>query len=78
MVYAYPIFCLLCLCSLLFFTAAHFHPAGRQHFSLETLSKDWRRLGGGQPEVKFPALELISIITSSVARVHSQWRRRER
>ena len=44
---------------------------------LETLSKDWRRLGGGQPEVKFPALELISIITSSVARVHSQWRRRE-
>ena len=25
---AYPIFCLLCS-SLLFFTAAHFHPAGR-------------------------------------------------
>ena len=45
---------------------------------IEALSKDWRRLGGGQPEVKFPALELISIITSSVARVHSQWRRRER
>ena len=31
---AYPIFCLLCSCSLLFFTAAHFHFAGRQHFSL--------------------------------------------
>ena len=31
---AYPIFCLLCSCSLLFFTAAHFHLAGRQHFSL--------------------------------------------
>ena len=30
---AYPIFCLLCSCSLLFFTAAHFHLAGRQHFS---------------------------------------------
>ena len=30
----YPIFCLLCSCSLLFFTAAHFHLAGRQHFSL--------------------------------------------
>ena len=26
---AYPIFCLLCSCSLLFFTAAHFHLAGR-------------------------------------------------
>ena len=25
---AYPIFCLLCSCSLLFFTAAHFHLAG--------------------------------------------------
>ena len=31
---AYPIFCLLCSCSLLFFTAAHFYLAGRQHFSL--------------------------------------------
>ena len=31
---AYPIFCLLCSCSLLFFTAPHFHLAGRQHFSL--------------------------------------------
>ena len=31
---AYPIFCILCSCSLLFFTAAHFHLAGRQHFSL--------------------------------------------
>ena len=31
---AYPVFCLLCSCSLLFFTAAHFHLAGRQHFSL--------------------------------------------
>ena len=29
---AYPIFCLLCSCSLLFFTAAHFHLAGRKHF----------------------------------------------
>ena len=29
----YPIFCFLCSCSLLFFTAAHFHLAGRQHFS---------------------------------------------
>ena len=26
---AYSIFCLLCSCSLLFFTAAHFHLAGR-------------------------------------------------
>ena len=26
---AYPIFCLLCSCSLLFFTAPHFHLAGR-------------------------------------------------
>ena len=26
---AYPIFCLLCSCSLLFFTTAHFHLAGR-------------------------------------------------
>ena len=26
---AYPIFCLLCSCSLLFFIAAHFHLAGR-------------------------------------------------
>ena len=31
---AYPIVCLLCSCSLLFFTAAHFRFAGRQHFSL--------------------------------------------
>ena len=31
---AYTIFCLLCSCSLLFFTAAHFYFAGRQHFSL--------------------------------------------
>ena len=31
---AYLIFCLLCSCSLLFFTAPHFHLAGRQHFSL--------------------------------------------
>ena len=31
---AYPIFCLLCSCSLLIFSAAHFHLAGRQHFSL--------------------------------------------
>ena len=31
---AYPIFCFLCSCSLLFFTAAHFYLAGRQHFSL--------------------------------------------
>ena len=31
---AYSIFCLLRSCSLLFFTAAHFHLAGRQHFSL--------------------------------------------
>ena len=30
---AYPIFCFLYSCSLLFFTAAHFHLAGRQHFS---------------------------------------------
>ena len=30
---AYSIFCFLSLCSLLFFTAAHFHLAGRQHFS---------------------------------------------
>ena len=30
---AYPIFCFLCSCSLLFFNAAHFHLAGRQHFS---------------------------------------------
>ena len=29
---AYPIFCSLCSCSLLFFTASHFHLAGRQHF----------------------------------------------
>ena len=27
-----PIFCFQCSCSLLFFTAAHFHLAGRQHF----------------------------------------------
>ena len=31
---AYPIFCFLCSCSLLFFTAPHFHLAGRQNFSL--------------------------------------------
>ena len=31
---AYPIFCLLCSCLLLFFAAAHFHLAGRQRFSL--------------------------------------------
>ena len=30
---AYPIFCFLCSCWLLFFTAAHFHLAGRKHFS---------------------------------------------
>ena len=30
---AYPIFCFLCSCSLLFFTAAHFHLTHRQHFS---------------------------------------------
>ena len=29
----YPIFCFQCSCSLLFFTAAHFHLAGRKHFS---------------------------------------------
>ena len=31
---AYPIFCLLCSCSLFSFTAAHFHLVGHQHFSL--------------------------------------------
>ena len=31
---AYPIFCLLCSFSLLFFTATHFHLAGHQHLSL--------------------------------------------
>ena len=31
---AYSIFCLPCSCSLLFFTAAYFPLAGRQHFSL--------------------------------------------
>ena len=31
---AYPRFCLLCSCLLLFFTAPHFHLAGRKHFSL--------------------------------------------
>ena len=31
---AYPIFCLLCSCSLLFFTAAHFFLAGCYDFSL--------------------------------------------
>ena len=31
---AYSTFCLLCSCSLLFFTAASLHLAGRQHFSL--------------------------------------------
>ena len=31
---AYPIFCFLCSCSLLFFTAPHFHLSGRQNFSL--------------------------------------------
>ena len=31
---AYPIFCLLCSCSLFFFTAARFHLVGHQHFSL--------------------------------------------
>ena len=31
-VYTYQRFCFLCSCSLLFFTAAHFHLAGRQHF----------------------------------------------
>ena len=31
---AHPIFCLLCSCSLFFFTAAHFHLVGHQHFSL--------------------------------------------
>ena len=46
--------------------------------SIGTLSKHWRRRGGLQPEVKFPALELISIITWSAARVLVQWRRRER
>ena len=30
---AYPIFSFLCSCSLLFFTAAHFHLTGRKHFS---------------------------------------------
>ena len=29
----YPIFCFQCSCWLLFFTAAHFHLAGRKHFS---------------------------------------------
>ena len=33
LVCGYPIFCLRCSCSLLFFTAAYFHLAGRQHFS---------------------------------------------
>ena len=34
-VHVYPIFCFLCSCShfFLFFSAAHFHLAGRQHFS---------------------------------------------
>ena len=31
---AYSTFCVLCSCSLLFFTAAYLHLAGRQHFSL--------------------------------------------
>ena len=33
---AYPIFCFLCSCSLLFFIVTHFHLAGRQHFSFLT------------------------------------------
>ena len=35
-VHAYPILCFLYSCSLLFFTAAHFHLASRQHFSFFT------------------------------------------
>ena len=46
--------------------------------TIETLSKHWRRRGGHQPEEKFPALKLISIITWSAARLLVQWRRRER
>ena len=35
----YPIFCLVCSCSLLFFTAAHFHLAGRiSHFLTAALN----------------------------------------
>ena len=48
---------------------------GRRLLTLGTLSKHWRRRGGHQPEVKFPALELIIIITWSFARVLLQWRR---
>ena len=33
---AYPIFCFLCSCSLLFFTAAHFHLAGRSFLAAST------------------------------------------
>ena len=46
--------------------------------TIGTLSKHWRRRGGRQPEVKFPALQLISIITWSATRLLVQWRRRER
>ena len=38
---AYPRFCLLCSCSLLIFSAAHFHLAGRQHFSLSHIRFDF-------------------------------------
>ena len=44
-----------------------YHCSDRCYDTLETLSKHWRRRGGCQPEVKFPALELISIITLSPA-----------
>ena len=52
--------------------------AGNSSSSIRDLKQTLEAVSGRQPEVKFPALELISIITWSVASVLLQWRRRER
>ena len=53
--YVYPIICFLCSCSLLFFTAAHFHLAG---YSLQAASISHRRF-------EFPCSSPLFSITRS-------------
>ena len=51
----YPIFCFLRSCSLLLFTAAHFHLAGHQHFSFS------------HPSPCFSPYEFVSFVFNKLA-----------
>ena len=62
---AYPIFCFLCSCSLLFFTAAHFHLAGRQHFSFSHRRFEFSCFSSYK--IRSAMLEQFATIRNSVA-----------